>query len=95
MLIAKIAREGHNNGVDPTQILVDIAKATGPAPETPPGPPGFRNPNVTAEDFNRWALQGLAYQFAMQRRVPQFTDERTVYVIISWTETVLPHFRQG
>lgn len=95
ILVARIARDGHNKGVGPPQILADIAKATGPAPERPSMPPGLRSPDVTAEEFRQWALQQLAYQFANQRNVPQFTDERIVYMIMSWTETVLPHFRKG
>ncbi len=57
---------------------------------------GFRNPDATPEEFRRAALEQIAFQLANRPRFPQVADdERTVYTIMGWTETVLPHFRKG
>jgi hypothetical protein len=96
MVVAKIARDAHNNGLTPAQILGEIEKVTGPAPEHPIMNLGFRNPDATPEEFRRAALEQIAFQLADGRRFPQVAnDERTVYMVMGWTETVLPHFRKG
>jgi hypothetical protein len=98
MLVGKIARNGHDNGLTPKQIFAAIEKVTGPPAEHPSLPtsipPSARNADATDEDFRRWALQGLAEQFAMQRNYPQFQEERAVYAIMGWTDIVLPAFRK-
>jgi hypothetical protein len=95
MTVARIAREGHNRGLAPRDIFAAIEEATGPAKKIPAAPPGFHNPDATPMEFREWALQRLAHQFGMQRRASQFEDERAIYAIVGWTETVLPAFRQG
>lgn len=94
MLVGKIARNGHNNGLSPKEIFAEIEKVTGPPAERPSIPPSVRNADATAEEFRRWALQGLADQFAMQRNYPGYEDERAVYKIMGWTGIVLPTFRK-
>jgi hypothetical protein len=93
-LVAKIAREGHNSGRAPSQILAEIEKTTGPAQEEYLAPPGARQNHAKPEEFRQWALQQLAEEFAQQREFPQYSDENLVVRIMGWTETVLPHFRK-
>jgi hypothetical protein len=96
MTVAKIARDAHNNGLTPALILGEIEKVTGPAPEHPMMNLGFRNPDATPEEFRQAALGQIAFQLANLRRLHQVAaDERTVYMVMGWTETVLPHFRKG
>jgi hypothetical protein len=96
MLVARIAREGHDKGLDPAQIIANITKVTGPDPQDARSsiPPSVRNPGATLQDFLEWALKRLARQFSRERRLPQYSDEQAVYRIMSWTETVLPNFRR-
>ena len=95
-LVARTARNDHNKGLTPGQILAEIERTTGPAPEHPTMNIGFRNPDATPEEFRRAALQQIAFQLANRRKFPQLTDdERTVHMNMGWTETVLPHFRKG
>jgi hypothetical protein len=99
-LAAKIARDGHSKGDTPAQIIADIEKATGPAPDYPRMDLAFRNAGATPEDFRRAALQQVAFQFSMHRKLPQFTsamstDEQTVDMIMQWSETAVPHFRKA
>jgi len=93
--VAKIARNGHDNGVPPDQTLAAVAQLTGPAPEHLPLPPGFRGTGASLEEYRQWALQKLAFQIAMSRRFPNYSDEREVYMLMGWTETVLPQFWRG
>ena len=87
LTVARIAREGHNKGVRPGEILAEIERATGRAPERPPA---FRNPGASQEEFRKAALQTVAFQLAMRRRFPQAPDEeQTVLMVIAWNETVL------
>ena len=95
MAVARIARDGHDNGRSPDQILADIEKATGPAPERPQPFPAFRKSDVALEEFRHWALQNIASSLAMMRKAPAFTPERTVYMIMGWADTALPNFRKG
>ena len=94
MLVAKIAREGHDSGRAPAQILAEIESITGPAPQEFHVPPGARQNGVKPEVFRRWALQQLAEEFARERNFPHCSDENLVVRIMGWTETVLPHFRK-
>ena len=94
-IVARIAKDGHYKGLSPAEILAQIEKATGVAPDRPPMPPNFRNATATEEDFRAAALQAIAYQFGMRPRFPQGSnDEQTVFAIISWNDVVLPNFRK-
>ena len=96
LMVARIAREGHNKGWRPREILAEIERATGTAPEHPPINLVFRNPGASLEEFRRAALQTVAFQLAMRRRFPQAPDEeQTVFMVMAWDGTVLPHFRKG
>ncbi len=96
LMVARIALEGHNKGLPPGEILAEIERATGPAPEHPPMNLAFRNPGASQEEFRRAALQTLAFHFAVRRRFPQSPDEKqTVFMLMAWNDTVLPHFRKG
>lgn len=95
LMVARIAQEGHNKGLRPGDILAEIERATGPAPERPPMDLAFRNPGASQEEFRRAALQTAAFQLAMRRRFPQAPDEeQTVFMVMAWNDTVLPHFRK-
>jgi hypothetical protein len=95
-LVGKIARDGHNHGLAPAQILAEIEKATGPAPEHPTMNLGFHKPDATVDEFRQAALQQIAFQFAIRLKFPQLIDdERTVYSMMRWTEAVLVHLRKG
>jgi len=95
MSVARIARDAHNNGTTSAQILAEIEKVTGPAPEHPPMMNlAFRNPDVTQDDFRRAALQQIAFQLANRRKFPQAGDDGTVYMVMAWADTVLPNFRK-
>jgi hypothetical protein len=90
-LIGRIARDGHNKGTDPAQILAQIEKTTGPAPQSP-GPIG---PNPTVDDFRQWALEKLAFEFHIYRTLGKMTAERVVYTTMAWTDAVVPNFRRA
>jgi len=95
-LVARIAKDGHAKGLSPAEILAEIEKVTGAAPDRPPMPPGFRNPAATPEDLRGSALQNVAFRLGMRRRFPQIGgEEQTVSAIMSWDDAVLPHFRKG
>jgi len=87
-LVGKIARDGHNKGADPAQILAQIEKATGPEPESfdPVGP------NPTVDDLRQWELQKIAYEFSHGRKV--LSAEQLVYATMLWTDAVVPNFRR-
>jgi hypothetical protein len=94
--VARIARECHNHGLHPGEILAEIERATGPAPEHPPMNLAFRNPDASQEEFRKAALQVVAFQLAMYRRFRQAPDEeQTVFMVMAWNDSVLPHFRKG
>lgn len=97
MMVAKIARQARDNGLTPTQILAEIKKVTGPAPEHPMVSFGFRNPDATPEEFRRATLGQIAFHLANRHRFPQVAndDERTANMVMEWTEAVLPHFRKS
>jgi hypothetical protein len=96
LMVARIAREGHNKGLGPGEILAEIERATGSALERPPMDLAFRNPGASQEEFRRAALQTVAFQLAMRRRFPHAPDEQqTVFMVMAWNDTVLPHFRKG
>jgi hypothetical protein len=96
LIVARIAREGHNKGLHPGEILAEIERATGPAAEGHPMNLAFRNPGASQEEFRRAALQTIAFQLAMRRRSPQAPDEeQTVLMVMDWDQTVPPHFRKA
>ena len=95
MLVATIARQGHNQGLPPTRILAEINKVTGPAPERPSMTVHVQNQATAAEELRQSALQNLAYEFATGRKSPGYSDEQMVYMIMDWTTTLLPKFRRG
>jgi hypothetical protein len=90
--LAKIARDGHNHGLAPAAIFEKIEAVTGPdrglAP--PPRPP-MHGP-VDPAGLRRDNLQNLANQIAMMRQ--HQSDDRVIYALMSWTETLLPNFRR-
>jgi hypothetical protein len=95
-IVGRIAREGHDRGRRPAEILADIERVTGPAPERPTMNLAFRNAGASPEDFLREALQTVAYHLAMRRRFPRAPDEdQMVLMVMAWNDTVLPHFRKG
>lgn len=94
ILVAKIAREGHNSGRAPAHILAEIEKTTGSAQAEFLVRPGARQSDAKPEEFRQTALQQLAAEFAQQREFPQYSDENLVVRIMGWTETVLPHFHK-
>jgi hypothetical protein len=94
-IVARIAKDGHYKGLSPAEILAQIVKATGVAPDRPPMPPNFRNATATVEDFRAAALQNIAYELGIGKRFQQGSnDEQTVFAIISWYDVVLPNFRK-
>jgi hypothetical protein len=95
-IVGRIAREGHDRGRRPAEILADIERVTGPAPERPTMNLALRNAGASPEDFLREALQTVAYHLAMRRRFPRAPDEdQMVLMVMAWNDTVLPHFRKG
>ena len=95
LTVAKIAQDAHNNGLTPTEILGEIEKVTGPATEFP-ALDLVRNPDATPEEFRQAALKQIASQLTRSRQFPQGSnDERTVYMVMAWAQTVLPQFRKG
>jgi len=94
--VAKIAHKGRTDGLPPEQVLAEIEKTCGPAPENSSLiPPSVHNPDATPDELRWWALQRLARHVGMRRKFPQFTDEGIVNMIMGWAEAVLPHFRKG
>lgn len=89
--LAKIAREGHDNGVAPEKILAEIETVTGPATDRPPVPRPPRDGSAP-EMYAESALQMLAWQIAMYRKGQG--DERTVYMLMAGGEVQLPNFRK-
>lgn len=95
-IVGRIAREGHDRGRPPKEILAEIERATGPTPDRPSMDLAFRNAGATQEDFLRAALQTVAYHLGMQQRFPQAPcEDQTVLMAMAWSETVLPRFRKG
>jgi hypothetical protein len=95
-IVGRIAREGHDRGRPPAEILAEIERATGPAPERPSMGLAFRNAGATQEDFLRAALQTVAYHLGMRRRFPQApAEEQTVLMALAWSDVILPHFRKA
>ena len=87
--LSRIAREGHDKGATPQKILAEIESVTGPATDHPPVPPP---PRGGAEVYRDSALQKLARQIGMARKSQG--DERTVYMLLTWANEQLPHFRK-
>jgi hypothetical protein len=95
-VVGRIAREGHHHGRRPAEILADIERVTGLAPERPPIGLAFRNAGASQEEFLRAALQRVAYSLGMRRRFPQApSEEQTVLALMAWSDTVVPNFRKG
>jgi hypothetical protein len=92
MEVAKIARDGHNQGLAPGAILEKIEAVTGPGRRlAPPPPPPMHGP-VDPAGRRRDNLQDLADQIAMMRQ--HQSDDSVIYTLMSWTETPLPNFRR-
>jgi hypothetical protein len=86
--VAKIVRDGHDQGLTPAAIFTQIEAVTGPVRgPAPPPPPGGRG------DFHQDKLRNLAMQIAMMRR-QAMGDDQVVYSLMSWTETPLPKFHK-
>jgi hypothetical protein len=95
-MVARIAKSAHDRGATPTEILSEIDKVTGAAPDRPPMPPNFRNRAATVEDFQKAALQTLAFQFAAPRRFGQAgSEDQLVFSILAWNDAVLPNYRKS
>jgi hypothetical protein len=95
-IVARIAKDGHYKGLSSDQILAQIEKTIGAAPDGPPMPPNFRNAAATYEDFRAAALQNIAYELGMRRRFQQGSnDEQAVFGMINWYDAVLPNFRKA
>lgn len=91
--VAKVACDGHNNGLPPDQIVAAVERLTGPAPEHMPMAPGFRG-TATLEEYRQWALQNIAFQIGLPRRFGNSSDDREVSMLMGWTDVVLPKFRR-
>jgi len=87
--VAKIARDGHNQGLSTNEILKRIEAATGP--NRGPAPPS-RDPNRAGALLSD-SLRNLASQIGMMRQHLQ-DDDRVIYLLMSWTETPLPNFHR-
>jgi hypothetical protein len=88
--VARIVRDGHNQGLAPTTIFTQIEVVTGadhgPAPPPPPGGRGG--------DFRQDSLRTLASQIGLMRQHNGMSDDQVIYSLMSWTETPLPNFRK-
>jgi hypothetical protein len=91
--IAKIARDGHNNGLPSNQIVAAVKQLTGPPPGQPPILQGIRD-TPTMEKYRQWALQNIAYQLESLRRFGSLNDEREVSRLMAWSDVALPSFRR-
>lgn len=97
MIVAKVASEAQSRGLSAMEILGEVEKATGAAPEHPGSVIRLlRNPDAGIEDFRRAALEEIACRLGHHRRFPQaFRDpEATVSMIIGWSKTAVPDFRR-
>ena len=95
-MVARIAKDGHYKGMPASDILAEIEKVTGVAPDSPPMPPHLRNPAAAPEDFRAAALQAIAFQLVLRRRLPQGgDDDHTVLAILGWNDAALPDFRKA
>jgi hypothetical protein len=87
--VAKIARDGHNQGLSPAVIFPRIEAVTGPDRGLPPPPP----PQGEKEDFLQVSMRRLASEISMMRQ-NGVGDDRVIYLLMSWTETPLPNFHK-
>lgn len=98
MIVAKVASDAQDRGLSATEILGEVEKVTGPAPEHPGSVFRLlRNPDADIEDFRRAALEEIAFQLERHRQFPQaFRDhEDAVSMIIGWNRTAIPDFRRA
>jgi hypothetical protein len=91
-MVGRIARDAHNRGMATAEILAEIEQTTGPAPEHPEMNFAFHHPNATPDEFLHAALGQIAFQIGGLRRVPKplHDDERTLEMVLSWTQTAIP-----
>jgi hypothetical protein len=95
-IVARIAKEGYDRGLAPAEILTDVEKTTGVAPDRPPIPWALRNEALTRDDFLTAALQSVAHHLGMRRRFPQAgNEEQMVSMIIGWNNMAPPNFRKA
>jgi hypothetical protein len=85
--VAKIARDGHNQGVSSAMIFTQIEVLTGPTPAALPPP------RVEKENLLQFSLQNLAFEIGFMRQ-NGFGDDQVIYRLMSWTETPLPNFHR-
>jgi hypothetical protein len=84
--VAKIARDGHNDGIALAAIFAQIEAITGPGLSPPPPP------TRGGEDFRQYSLQLLAFQISGMRS--HLGDDRVIYQLMSWTETAVPNLHK-
>jgi hypothetical protein len=89
--VAALARQGHERGAAPQNILAEIEAVTGTATDRPPEPPGLRGKGA-AETYAESALERIAWQIAIYRKGQG--DERTVYMLMATGDAHPPHFHK-
>jgi hypothetical protein len=89
--LAKIARQGRDNGIAPERILAEVEGVTGPAADRPPIPRPPRGAG-SPDPYREQAMQMLAWQIGMARK--HQGDERAVYMLMDWSDARLPDFRK-
>lgn len=108
VIVARVAREGHKRGLSAEIIFANIEKVTGAAPAihaTFVGLP-FRRPDATTDDFQKAALQQLAFQFARRRTMIALakernaplqsgSDDRIIHQTMAWADLTVPNLRKG
>ena len=93
-IVARIASDGHYKGLSAADILIEIEKTTGTAPERPPLPTQLQNRAAKTGDLLKAALQGIAYQLDLQR-ASSTSNEQVVLNILSWDELDRPQIRRN
>ncbi len=75
--------------------MVEIEKTTGAPPEHWSMARSFRNPAASREELRKTALQTIAYELAIGRRLLQVrSEEQALSRIMSWSDVILPDFRK-
>ena len=90
---ARIAAAGKARGSSTAEIMSDIDRFTGPAPDRGGRPPMASRETVDPEDFRRWHRGQLAIWFSPLRQ--RGGDEAVVNMLVSWSNTPLPKLRRS
>jgi len=88
--VARLAREGHEQGLSPAEILARIEAVTGPDRGPAPLPPTSAG---QAGDFLAYSLRSIASQIGTMRQRGG-DDARVIRLLMSWADTPLPNFRK-